>query len=132
MTNPAQNKSIAHTKITDKIRVSTAAIQSSFQYDTYYQYETWCFSEDPRQRTFQKIHGTDSRNDNKHMIRDAIKVHSYIVWNLSWRLKCQTNHAVSDKAGLITHPNRTWDKSKACETGLIAGEHVRRVRRRDF
>lgn len=56
-----KNVNIGATKITDLIRVSTAAIA----YDTnwfgsYYQYETFIFSDDPNLKTRMFIWGTSS------------------------------------------------------------------------
>lgn len=75
------NISIIHTRITDKIRVSSAAIYYDEAFGDRYQYETWCFSGDPRQRSFQVIHGSWSCVDYHYLLK-TIKVHQYIVKNL--------------------------------------------------
>ena len=79
-----RNVRILHTQITDKIRVSSAAIwYPGLEYNPspYYQYETWCFSDDGKQRSFQVIHGCHS-NIHHRWIVDAIKIHKHIVRNL--------------------------------------------------
>ena len=83
-----KNIRIKHDIITDKIRVSTAAIwREEILYDSLHKYwliETWCFSDDPTQKSFQVIHGTP--NYLYDQIRwKARKVHKYIVENLKKR-----------------------------------------------
>ena len=84
------NVSIKQDQITDKVRVSTAAIwyniYNEYGLTPYYQYETWCLSNDPQQRSFQVIHGTSS-SQNAYYHNEAIKVHKYIVNNLISILK---------------------------------------------
>lgn len=80
------NINFGKTQITDKIRVSTAAIYSAAHFGEYWQVETWCFSDDPRQRSFQVIHGTSGILDGEfhdHRLRlIAEKVHKQIACNL--------------------------------------------------
>ena len=90
-----RNCGILHTRITDKIRVSTAAIY--YPYGTianmpneYYQYETWCFSEDSAQKSFQKIHFCDSRI-HWSLVKKAIVVHKRIANNLKQRWTQKTD-----------------------------------------
>lgn len=80
-----RNIRIRQDQITDKIRVSTAAIWREEIFcdgpHEYWLVETWCFSDDPRQRSFQVIHGTPTHLHNE--IRwIAMKTHDYIVKNL--------------------------------------------------
>lgn len=52
------NFNIDSTIITPKVRVSTAAIHYSDRgYGSRYQIETFIFSDDPGQKTIQRIHG---------------------------------------------------------------------------
>jgi len=71
--------------ITDEIRVSTAAIyREEVFYDGLHKYwliETWCFSKDPKQKSFQVIYGTPSFLYDQIRWK-ARKVHGYIVENL--------------------------------------------------
>jgi len=71
--------------ITDEIRVSTAAIyREEIFYDGLHKYwliETWCFSNDPKQKSFQVIHGTPGFLYDQIRWK-ARKVHGYIVENL--------------------------------------------------
>ncbi len=79
------NCRILHSQITPLIRVSSAAIwygPTYFSSNGYYQFETWCFSEDKRQRSFQIIHGTHYRIDAAWII-DAVKIHQHIKRNLT-------------------------------------------------
>jgi hypothetical protein len=75
------NISIIHTRITDKIRVSSAAIYYDEYFGDRYQYETWCFSDDPRQRSFQVIHGSYYKWYYDYILL-TIRVHQHIVKNL--------------------------------------------------
>jgi hypothetical protein len=53
------NIDLGKTRITDKVRVSSAAIFYEFWAGDYYQLETWVFSEDKAvQKSKQIIHGT--------------------------------------------------------------------------
>jgi len=93
-----QNKNIQikHSQITNKVRVSSAAIwyeiYNQYGLMPYYQYETWCFSDDPEQRSFQVIHGTPHSQD-AYYHNKAITVHEHIVNNLSKKF----NVAISPK-----------------------------------
>ena len=78
---------IIGTQITPLIRVSTAAILRpgfAASPNPYYQYETWCFSKDSKQKSFQVIHGTDG-GVRFYLMTKAIKVHRHIVNNLKNR-----------------------------------------------
>jgi hypothetical protein len=82
-----RNCRILHTQITPKIRVSTAAIWYDPLYyspNGHFQYETWCFSDDPQQRSFQVIHGVWNKI-YWLFLRDSIKIHRYIAANLTKR-----------------------------------------------
>ena len=83
------NARIIHTQITPDIRVSTAAIYYPYgsimlNPSPYYQYETWCFSDDNRQRSFQVIHGCWYKVDYLWLV-NTIKIHMHIVKNLKAR-----------------------------------------------
>lgn len=53
------NIDLGKTKITDKVRVSSAAIFYKEYFGDFYQLETWVFSEDKKvQESKQVIHGT--------------------------------------------------------------------------
>jgi hypothetical protein len=56
-----ENKNLGITRITDLIRVSTAAIAyENNWFGSYYQYETFIFSSDPKFKTRMFIWGTSS------------------------------------------------------------------------
>lgn len=77
------------TQITPKIRVSTAGIRYpglAYNPNPYFQYETWCFSDDPQQRSIQVIHGCSESVDFHYLVK-SIKVHRYISRNLMIRFK---------------------------------------------
>ena len=78
------NIRIMHTQITPQIRISTAGIFYDEMWGQRFQYETWCFSDDPSQRTFQVIHGSDS-SINQYWLKKSIKVHRYISINMKNR-----------------------------------------------
>jgi len=91
-----RNVRIKHDFITNKIRVSTAAIwREQIFYDSLHKYwliETWCFSDDPKQKSFQVIHGTPGYLYD--WVRwEARKVHGYIVENLKKKLRSQRKDA---------------------------------------
>ena len=79
-----RNIRIMQSQISDSIRVSTAGIWYSGEFFSLmgrYQIETWCFSDDRKQRSFQVIHGSSNNIDLK-LIQKAIKIHCYITKNL--------------------------------------------------
>lgn len=84
-----QNKNLASTIITDKIRVSTAAIYYDEWFGERWQIETFIFSKDERVKTSQvNIYGSLYNEDyvnnpETRMIKNAIKIHNYISNNLS-------------------------------------------------
>ena len=75
------NIRIMHTRITPDIRVSTAGIYYDEPWGERFQYETWCFSNDPAQRSFQVIHGSCAHVDNFYLNK-SIRIHRYIASNL--------------------------------------------------
>ena len=83
-----QNKNLASTIITNKIRVSTAAIYYDEWFGERWQIETFIFSEDERIKTSQvAIHGNVSSEEDVieskgKIIEKAIKIHHYISHNL--------------------------------------------------
>lgn len=77
------NIDLGKTKITDDIRVSSAAIFMSAHFGEYTQYETWVFSDDENQKTHQIIHGTNFGHTISGARKaETIKVHYYISQNL--------------------------------------------------
>ena len=78
-------------QITDKIRVSTAAICSTGPNGRYWQVETWIFSDDPhRQLSKQIVHGSrsafsDESISGSKIAAKARRVHGYIASNLRGR-----------------------------------------------
>ena len=80
------NVDLGKTKITDKIRVSSAAIFYDMGHFVYYPFETWIFSDGPAQRSRQVIHGTH-HSISERMIHKTKKVHDYIAKNLLNDLK---------------------------------------------
>lgn len=77
-----ENKDLGKTRITDTIRVSSAAIQCSSHFGTYWQYETWIFSDDPRQRNRQVVHGTSSVPGEYGWEMKTKIIHQHITNNL--------------------------------------------------
>lgn len=90
MYNRKPNIKIMQTQITPEIRVSTAGIFYNEQWGERFQYETWCFSDNPKQKSFQVIHGS-SGWVNFHYLTESIKVHRYIADNLTKRHNQQIN-----------------------------------------
>ena len=96
------NVNLAHDQITPEARVSTGVIWNppGMYHGAYWQVETWCFSSNPAQRSFQRIHGTHHVFDweekdgtwsrewkvltpsQLQLVNEAQLVHSYIVRNL--------------------------------------------------
>lgn len=75
------NIDLGKTKITDKIRVSSAAIW--YEWYNYYQLETWIFSEDKDvQKSRQIIHCTTGSEIPQMSIDKAKKIHQQISYNL--------------------------------------------------
>jgi hypothetical protein len=72
----SNNISIAKTQISDLIRVSSAAIFYNYQ-NTYYQYETWVFSDDARQPSRQIIHGTDTVLNDRLLTKTKV-IHDFV------------------------------------------------------
>jgi len=92
------NIRIIQTQITPEIRMSTAGIFYNEQWGERFQYETWCFSDDPKQRSFQVIHGSCGWLD-QHYLKKSIKIHRYISSNLKKRHNQPINR--SQKMGLL-------------------------------
>lgn len=89
------NKDLGHTVITDKIRVSSAAIKSfSPHTGEYYQYETFIFSDDERQKTRQVIHGTSDNNNDEYLTALTKKIHRRIADNLKENYGEEGGHEV--------------------------------------
>jgi hypothetical protein len=78
------NIRIMHTQITPEIMVSTAGIFYDEMWGERFQYETWCFSDDPKQKSFQVIHGSCGLVD-PYYLKKSIKIHRYISSNLKNR-----------------------------------------------
>jgi hypothetical protein len=88
-----QNIDLGKASITDQVRVSSAAIYSEAHFGNYWQVETWIFSNDPRQRSTQVIHGTchycasvNGGLPSRHLCDQARKVHGYITANMLAKL----------------------------------------------
>jgi hypothetical protein len=82
-----KNIDLGKTQITDLIRVSSAALHRDEWFGSYWLVETWVFSDDPRQRTFQVIHGDctsmyGERPPHPELCDEARKIHRHIVNNL--------------------------------------------------
>ncbi len=78
---------IAHNHITPSIRVSTAALRRRDPYwSDYWLVETWVFSDDPRQRSFQVCHGSWPGLYD-HCLERARKVHGHITRNLELKFQ---------------------------------------------
>lgn len=84
-----KNCRIMHTQITNKIRVSTAAIWrdgSTYNPTGYYLYETWCFSDDERQNSIHVPHSTWGWLSWEFFVK-PIKIHRHISANLKKKFK---------------------------------------------
>lgn len=85
-----QSVNLARTQITPLIRVSTAAV--AYPHERWggsrYQVETFIFSDDPRQRVHQIIHGSQSCGESEpfleecRLVEEARHVHARIAANL--------------------------------------------------
>lgn len=75
------NIDLGKTKITDLVRVSSAAIYYDMGHYQYYQFETFIFSYDARIKTRQVIHGS-CQHFNGTLADKTIKIHEYISNNL--------------------------------------------------
>lgn len=83
MADRLPNIDLGKTKITDKIRVSSAAIFYESWFGNYYQLETFIFSDDKEhQRTRQIIHFTTYTEIPEKQIDKVKKIHRYISDNL--------------------------------------------------
>jgi hypothetical protein len=82
----SRNIDLGKDRITDKVRVSSAAIYSSAYFGDYRQVETWIFSDDPRQKSHQIIHGTCSVQGDipPALLEKCRHVHRRIVGNLTY------------------------------------------------
>lgn len=86
-TDTLPNIDLGKTQITDKIRVSTAAIYYDEWFGKRYQLETWVFSQDKeRQRSLMVIHCSTGTTIPQRRIDEAKKVHKYISDNLFKKL----------------------------------------------
>lgn len=80
----SQSYNLGKTRITDQIRISSAAIHyeaAGVCGDDYFQYETFIFSDDPRQRTRHVIHGT-AYSKSVTLEEKTKKAHAQICANL--------------------------------------------------
>lgn len=78
------NINIDKTQITEKIRVSSAAVFYNEMFGNFYQYETWIFSDDARQPSKQVIHGTYPEPSDQLLTKTKI-IHEYISNELKER-----------------------------------------------
>jgi len=76
--NKLPNIDLGKTQITDKIRVSSAAIFYQEMFGDYYQVETWIFSDDERIKSKMQIHGTCGREIPQQLITHAQTFHRRI------------------------------------------------------
>lgn len=88
-----KNIDLGKTQITDKIRVSSAAIWYESWYGSwyggYYQYETFVFSNDKEaQKSIQVIHGTYVGGTSSRLLSKTKKIHKYIADNLIQKFQC--------------------------------------------
>ncbi len=77
---PSGDVRLPKTQITDKIRVSSAAIH--YPHDAFgerWQFETWIFSDDPRQCSRHVIHGSASRLPAAFLEAKTLRIHESIV-----------------------------------------------------
>lgn len=73
-----KNIDFGKTRITDKIRVSSAAIW--YELHEYYQLETWIFSDDKeRYKSKQTIHGTCTRSIPESLIQKTKTFHRRVA-----------------------------------------------------
>lgn len=79
-----RNLDLGKNQITEKIRVSTAALYRDDLPHPYWLIETWIFSDDPRQKSHQVVHGTPSAMGavNYYDVMYARKIHKIITNNL--------------------------------------------------
>jgi len=82
------SQNLAHDQITPEVRVSTAAIHypCDAAWGERWQIETVVFSDDPRQRFLQIIHGSVSRLPAPRMEAKALRVHGHVARNLREKL----------------------------------------------
>jgi len=81
--DPKPNIDLGKTQITDKIRVSSAAIFYEEWFGKRYQFETFIFSNDKEAiRTKQIIHGSDRGEFSEKLAAKTRKIHNYISNNL--------------------------------------------------
>lgn len=79
-----KNIDLGKTRITDKVRVSSAAIWYEEMFGNYYQLETWIFSDDERQKSVMVIHGTSWGSEIPQKLIDKTKkVHKYLADNMN-------------------------------------------------
>jgi hypothetical protein len=81
------NLNLGKTQITDKIRVSSAAIFYENWFGVYYQYETWIFSTDPIQKSVMVIHGTCGGDIDEKMVVKTQHIHERMANNLLKKFK---------------------------------------------
>lgn len=85
------NIDLGKTTITDKIRVSSAAIFYEASFGNYYQLETWIFSDDIRYKSRQTIHGTCAEKIPERLIIDTQTFHRRVAKGLMKKFGVQDN-----------------------------------------
>lgn len=80
-TNAHRNYDLGKTQITENIRVSSTAIFYEAWFGNYFQYETFVFSEDPKIKSRQIIHGSNV-GKSESLENKTRKIHDYISRNL--------------------------------------------------
>lgn len=100
-----QNINLGKTQITDKIRVSTAALHREEYFGSYWLIETWIFSDDPKQKNTQIIHGSPSSMNGEKppcekICEKARRIHAQISDSLRKKYVSATM-AVDAEHGII-------------------------------
>lgn len=76
-----RNYDLGKTQITENIRVSSAAIFYEAEFGNYFQYETFVFSDSPKIKSRQIIHGSNC-GKSESLENKTRKIHDYISSNL--------------------------------------------------
>ena len=79
-----KNIDLGKTQITDNVRVSSAALHRVEWQGSWWLVETWIFSDDPRQRNVQVVHGECSsmngeRPPREELCATARRIHAQMV-----------------------------------------------------
>ena len=112
------NLNLASTHITDRIRISTGLAPSSANGHPFTYVETWIFSDDPRVKSKQRIHGTVGEIVNEGMFyRECPSLYlKALIWH------CKVARALQVKYGGIL---AEAEKNKARLDFLLQTKGVR-------